>query len=34
MKNFKVEVSRGLEKYHLIRKAETEIQLKDELHKE
>lgn len=34
MKNFKVEVSRGLEKYHLIRKAETESLLKDELHKE
>lgn len=34
MKNFKVEVSKWLEKYHLIRKAESESLLKDELHKE
>lgn len=34
MKNFKVEVSKWLEKYHLIRKAESEALLKDELHKE
>lgn len=34
MKNFKVEVSRWLEKYVLIRKAETESWLKEELHKE
>lgn len=34
MKNFKVEVSKWLEKYHLIRKAENEVLLKDELHKE
>lgn len=34
MKNFKVEVSKWLEKYNLIRKAESESLLKDMLHKE
>ncbi len=34
MKNFKVEVSKWLEKYNLIRKAENEALLKEELHKE
>lgn len=34
MKNFKVEVSKGLEKYNFIRKSENEAFLKEELHKE
>lgn len=34
MKNFKVEVSKWLEKYSLIKKAESESLLKEELHKE
>lgn len=34
MKNFKVQVSKWLEKYNLIRKAENEILLKEMLHKE
>lgn len=34
MKNFKVEVSKWLEKYNLIRKAESESLLKELLHKE
>ncbi|MDD5769345.1 MAG: hypothetical protein PHE25_00105 [Candidatus Gracilibacteria bacterium] len=34
MKNFKVEVSKGLEKYNLIKKAESEKILRDELHNE
>lgn len=34
MKNFKVEVSKWLEKYNLIKKAENELLLRQELHKE
>lgn len=34
MRNFKVEVSKWLEKYNLIKKAENESLLKEELHKE
>lgn len=34
MKNFKIEVSRWLEKYNIIRKSEHEMILRDELHKE
>lgn len=34
MKNFKVEVSKWLEKYNLIKKAESEVILREELHKE